>query len=269
MAIRRKVCLPLLLCLPFSAALAGAEGERQQRLNQELERITAEKQALSDQRAAIARQIEELNAIAASTRAEIKGLPSSTEADMARPIAPSPDARTAGLSDGLAVAGDEIETLTRELAATRARLDHARHSLIDIKSSHAAAAVDIDAVRTKIVDALQTVAPFRRDEARSRGDHDGLTSREIIDWAATIAAKYRHETPVIEDMLATGEALDLAALHAAPNRHAARITVLAAGSAVVVTGKVADGAWYRIETRDGHEGFVRARLIRRLKSDHS
>jgi hypothetical protein len=57
MAIRRKVCLPLLLCLPFSAALAGAEGERQQRLNQELERITAEKQALSDQRAAIARQI--------------------------------------------------------------------------------------------------------------------------------------------------------------------------------------------------------------------
>jgi len=148
---------------------------------------------------------------------------------------------------------------------------------------------DIEAVRTKIIDALHTLAPHRETpftvEKPKAGQVEGsLTSQEITAWAASISSKLHHEgfddyetarkvaearrlqSMDVEAMVMRGEVLATTAVRIAPDQKAAAIATVVAGSPLLVTGKVVDLDWYRVELGDDRYGFVSIDLIKRQAS---
>ena len=67
--------------------------------------------------------------------------------------------------------------------------------------------------------------------------------------------------PPVEDMDAEYRVLKNARLRAEPDASSDNLGTLEGGSRVIVTGKVIDSDWYRIETMDGKSGFVFGSLI--------
>jgi formylglycine-generating enzyme required for sulfatase activity len=73
--------------------------------------------------------------------------------------------------------------------------------------------------------------------------------------------------PVIEDMDAEFEVLKNARLREQPDASSKNLGTLGQGNRVIVTGRVGDGEWYRIETDDGKSGFVFGKLIAEARLD--
>ncbi len=67
--------------------------------------------------------------------------------------------------------------------------------------------------------------------------------------------------PAVEDMDAEFKVLKNARLRAAPDASSENLGTLEQGTRVIVTGKVVDSDWYRIETMDGKSGFIFGKLI--------
>ena len=73
--------------------------------------------------------------------------------------------------------------------------------------------------------------------------------------------------PNIEDMDAEFKVLKNARLREQPDAASKNLGTLKAGARVIVTGKVSDSNWYRIETDDGKSGFVFGKLIEESQRD--
>jgi len=97
-------------------------------------------------------------------------------------------------------------------------------------------------------------APLARARARSLRE---LQARERQATAG----------PKIEDMDAEFRVLENARLREQPDASSKNLGTLKAGTRVIVTGKVVDGNWYRIETADGKSGFVFGKLIAETQLD--
>ena len=63
--------------------------------------------------------------------------------------------------------------------------------------------------------------------------------------------------PKIEDMDAEFKVLENARLREQPDASSKNLGTLQEGTRVIVTGKVVDGNWFRIETDDGKSGFAK------------
>ncbi|GMQ75625.1 MAG: hypothetical protein BMS9Abin01_0878 [Gammaproteobacteria bacterium] len=97
-------------------------------------------------------------------------------------------------------------------------------------------------------------APLARARARSLRE---LQARERQATAG----------PKIEDMDAEFKVLENARLREQPDASSKNLGTLKQGTRVIVTGKVVDGNWYRIETADGKSGFVFGKLIAETQRD--
>jgi len=73
--------------------------------------------------------------------------------------------------------------------------------------------------------------------------------------------------PEIEDMDAEFKVLKNARLREKPDASSKNLGTLKQGLRVIVTGKVVDSDWYRIETADGKSGFVFGKLIAETQRD--
>jgi len=73
--------------------------------------------------------------------------------------------------------------------------------------------------------------------------------------------------PKIEDMDAEFKVLKNARLREKPDASSKNLGTLKQGLRVIVTGKVVDSDWYRIETADGKSGFVFGKLIAETQRD--
>jgi formylglycine-generating enzyme required for sulfatase activity len=82
-------------------------------------------------------------------------------------------------------------------------------------------------------------------------------------------AKERRATagPAIEDMDAEFKVLKNARLRSEPDAASKNLGTLKQGDRIIVTGKVRDSDWYRIETGDGKSGFVFGKLIQETQRD--
>lgn len=239
-----------------------------------------------------AAEINELTAIAEEARLELVELWKSLEADQsATPVQPklipTPKPETDQHSS-LETRKSSIFDITDDLAGPQANIDQARLALERMSEAQKLAANDIDAVRTKIIDALQTLAPHRATpldvELLQKSRHESsLSSEDITAWAASIAGKLHHEgydrieqvngddekpaevsaKPDIEIMLVNSELAATASIRAAPNHRSPILAKVREGSAILVTGKVSDLDWYRVEISDGRHGFVPGTFIKR------
>ena len=73
--------------------------------------------------------------------------------------------------------------------------------------------------------------------------------------------------PEIEDMDAEFKVLKNARLRGEPDAASENLGTLKQGDRIIVTGKVRDSDWYRIETGDGKSGFVFGKLIQETQRD--
>jgi formylglycine-generating enzyme required for sulfatase activity len=84
-----------------------------------------------------------------------------------------------------------------------------------------------------------------------------------------LQARERQATagPKIEDMDAEFKVLENARLREQPDASSKNLGTLKEGTRVIVTGKVVDSNWFRIETDDGKSGFVFGKLIAEIQRD--
>ena len=97
-------------------------------------------------------------------------------------------------------------------------------------------------------------APLARARAKS------LREQQATERKATSG-------PEIEDMDAEFKVLKNARLRAQPDASSENLGTLKQGSRIIVTGKVVDSNWYRIETVDGKSGFIFGKLIAETQRD--
>lgn len=71
--------------------------------------------------------------------------------------------------------------------------------------------------------------------------------------------------PAVEDMDAEFKVLKNARLRAQPDASSENLGTLIQDTRVIVTGKVVDSDWYRIETMDGKSGFIFGKLIEEVQ----
>ena len=273
-----------------SDALLGAirhELDLSRRWNRHLTSILLEvaeaRRALGVRERKAAAEIFELTSIAEEARLELIALWRSLRPGMPVPfgehdlVGPKPETNRPS--------APEREKGEFGMKAADQAASEAGQVLDEINAMEKSAAGDIDAVRAKIMDALRTLAPHRKDPISSDVLKDsridgGLTSREITAWAASIASKLHREgledveqagdqaepvqaaLPDVETMTIESEILATAAIRIAPDRRAHPIATVKAGSLVLVTGKVIDRDWYRVKTDSGHFGYIAGDLIR-------
>jgi formylglycine-generating enzyme required for sulfatase activity len=94
--------------------------------------------------------------------------------------------------------------------------------------------------------------------ARARGK--SLRAEQAKELQATSG-------PEIADMDAEFKVLKNARLREQPDASSKNLGTLKQGARVIVTGRVADGEWYRIETDDGKSGYVFGKLIAEASRD--
>lgn len=239
-----------------------------------------------------AAEIHELTTVAEEARLELIALKGALEDDKEviedDPTDISPLDSEVRLQSIFDLRRDGTEIKAGDLTDSRSNIDEARRALETMSEAQALAASDIDAVRSKIIDALQTLAPHRAAPLEAEFNdkpepQSNISSEDITAWAAAIAGKLHHEgfdtieqikidldegtdgsaQPNIEVMMINSEAASKATVRAAPNHKAPAVAFIAQGSSILVTGKVFDTNWYRIEISGGRHGFVPGEFIRR------
>lgn len=88
-----------------------------------------------------------------------------------------------------------IEAVTEHLVGPMGDLDDARMRLRLMEDAQASAIRDVDAVRGKIIDALQTLATSNGNlSITGSRSETGLHSEDITAWAASVAAKLNRDS---------------------------------------------------------------------------
>jgi len=109
-------------------------------------------------------------------------------------------------------------------------------------------------------DAYLEAYPQGRFAPLARARAKGLREQQATKRQATSG-------PKIEDMDAEFKVLKNARLRQQPDASSKNLGTLKQGSRIIVTGKVVDSNWYRIETADGKSGFVFGKLIAETQRD--
>jgi formylglycine-generating enzyme required for sulfatase activity len=109
-------------------------------------------------------------------------------------------------------------------------------------------------------DAYLEAYPRGRFAPLARARAKGLREQQATQRQATAG-------PKIEDMDAEFKVLKNARLRQQPDASSKNLGTLKQGSRIIVTGKVIDSNWYRIETADGKSGFVFGKLIAETQRD--
>ena len=109
-------------------------------------------------------------------------------------------------------------------------------------------------------DAYLEAYPQGRFAPLARARAKGLREQQATQRQATSG-------PKIEDMDAEFKVLKNARLRQQPDSSSKNLGTLKQGSRVIVTGKVLDSNWYRVETADGKSGFVFGKLIAETQRD--
>ena len=109
-------------------------------------------------------------------------------------------------------------------------------------------------------DAYLEAYPQGRFAPLARARAKGLREQQATQRQATSGSK-------IEDMDAEFKVLKNARLRQQPDSSSKNLGTLKQGSRVIVTGRVLDSNWYRVETADGKSGFVFGKLIAETQRD--
>jgi hypothetical protein len=146
-----------------------------------------------------AAEIAELTAVAERARLELIALKESLSPEgegSANQPRRLPEPRPGADQHSGLGSGHGAQAVATALVGPEAMIKDARQALTDMEAAQMTAAADIEAVRTKIIEALHTLAPHRQApftiEEDSRID-DSLSSKAITAWAASIASKLHHE----------------------------------------------------------------------------
>jgi formylglycine-generating enzyme required for sulfatase activity len=107
------------------------------------------------------------------------------------------------------------------------------------------------------------LTPLARVKLKELTDRQQATRRPEIAMTPPPALPPPPKGPTIEDMEAQFEVVANANIREQPTGNSKRLGYLEKGHAVLVTGKLVDANWYRIETADGGVGFVFGESIRR------
>lgn len=257
-----------------------------QHLRSILLEVTEARRALDRREQRAAAEIHELTTVVEEARLELVALQKSLKPEEPATPAklPSPEAGDRPQSKP-ANTESNVKAVVEALAGPNATILDARRTLEQVGDAQKTAAGDIEAVRAKIIDALHTIAPHRiapNEIEIPRDDQvkGSLSSKEITAWAASTASQMHHEgyddveqaraiagpAPIVEAMVMEGLALSTVAVRIAPDRHATAIAMVTRGSPVLVTGKVVDQDWYRVEIDRGRFGFVSGDLIKRQRA---
>lgn len=237
-----------------------------------------------------AAEIKAFSLVAEEARLELVALKKALEQDGKRAVDTLEDGSAAdGLTpqDTKALPAPDLQGMNGDANDPQERIDQARRVLESMDEAQALAAHDLDMVRSKLLEALKTLdLPHRNHRPAKPSDSSledsSLSSQEIMAWAASIAGKLHREGfetieqakaeieqvahgnghLVIDVMLINSEAAVEATVHAAPDHDAPAVAVIAEGHSVLVTGKVQNANWYRIEIAGGRQGFVPGEFIR-------
>lgn len=106
------------------------------------------------------------------------------------------DAR-AGFGDQMASSRAIIDAAVKGAAGPQGDVLEARAMLASMQDAQKSAARDVDAVRAKIIDALQTLASVRGDlPVGARGVGADLSSEDITGWAASVATRLNRDSSI-------------------------------------------------------------------------
>ena len=172
------------------------------RWNRHLETILIDvaeaRRVLGEREREAAREITRMTAVAEEARLELielknvlKRRPLEAEQGPNEPSNGSvdKDAR-ASLGGRLPSSGAAIDPAAKRAAGVSGETEVARAMLASMQEAQKSVAKDVDAVRAKIIDALQTLASARGDLPISEGSVDAeLSSEDITGWAASVATR--------------------------------------------------------------------------------
>jgi|GEM_PF-4432700 len=172
------------------------------RWNRNLETILLDvakaRRELSEREREAAKEIGRMTAVAEEARLELIALKHVLQG---RPLkaAPSRDRRSDSRKGGDKQIGVDkqmpqkpsiIEDVTEGIVGPTGDLDDARATLASMKEAQTSAVQGVDAVRVKIIDALETLASARGDlSIKKPSAGDSLSPKDITGWAASMATK--------------------------------------------------------------------------------
>lgn len=140
--------------------------------------VAEARRALGRREREAAREIAEMTAVAEEARLELLALKDVLDRGPAKPAAALDKRTDRGTGQG---PGNPAHDLV-----------DARDRLAAVQAAEKSAIGDVDDVRSKIIDALQTLATMNEDLALQRGNAgEALTSKDITGWAASTAARLR------------------------------------------------------------------------------
>ena len=170
------------------------------RWNRHLETILLDvaeaRRVLGEREREAAREIARMTAVAEEARLELIELKKVLDR---RPQAAEQGASKrsdGGLDQGLGRRLASSDAAIDPAAGVSRETDVTRAMLASMQEAQKSVAKDVDAVRAKIIDALQTLASVRGDLPVGEGGVDAeLSSEDITGWAASVATRLGRRSP--------------------------------------------------------------------------
>ena len=172
------------------------------RWNHHLETILIDvaeaRRVLGEREREAAKEIARMTAVAEEARLELIELrkvlkrrpPEAAEAPKKQSYGSLDKDRSAGIGDQMASSGAVVDPAARLATGVSGEAEVARAMLASMQEAQESVAKDVDAVRAKIIDALQTLASVRGDlPMREQGGDAELSSEDITGWAASVATR--------------------------------------------------------------------------------
>jgi len=157
--------------------------------------VAEAKQELGRREREAALEIARMTAVAEEARLELVAL-KEVLGRRSESVAPDPEERSdhspvgPSFIDLASIGEPSLETLRSGLLGPGVDLRDARETLAAVEAAQETAAHDVDAVRSKIIEALQTLGEMSGHHVTVGGTEDGnLTSKDITGWAASMTTK--------------------------------------------------------------------------------
>lgn len=170
--------------------------------------VAEARRALGEREREAAKEIARMTAIAEEARLELMALKNVLMSDpdeAAQRLEAWPEGRLddnppADIRAHLASSRPAADMVIAKIAGPSGDLEDARATLAYMRDAQEAASSDVDAVRTKIIEALETVATMRGDlPVGERGDGGDLSSEDLTAWAASMATRLNRPSRIEAD----------------------------------------------------------------------
>ena len=151
-----------------------------------LREVTEARRALGEREREAAKEIARMTAVAEEARLELNALRNVLEGEGAKPEGSWSDSKLDATTT-LPVAPPTGQRIDDDLLSDSLR--DTRLELAFMQEAQTSALRDVEAVRAKIFEALQTLEVARIDRTVHRHRDGDLTDEDIMSWAASMAAK--------------------------------------------------------------------------------